>query len=145
MNKSVLLVFLLLSVFAVGTLNFVDTIDAASWKKYDSGKVTDEYPATGYKKIASYQSYTKGNNQLYVEMYSYPKEGGSKKISKATLTKKKNIIKITSKNYFSNEKKTGYFETKWSVKKLYKAVMKENIKDARTPPKKIALIKNHSR
>ena len=140
-NKKILIVFLLLSVFAVGTMGFADTVEAAKWKKYDSGKYADEYPVAGYKKVISYQSYTKGNNNLYVDTFAYPKTGGKKLIDKTVFTKKNNIIKITSKNYFSNETMTGYFQTKLSVKKIYKDNMKVQIKDNSIPPEKKAFEK----
>ena len=40
LNKNIFIVFLLLSVFAVGTLNFVDPVEAATWIKFDSGTYT---------------------------------------------------------------------------------------------------------
>lgn len=92
-NKNVLIVFLLLSVFAVGTLNFVDTASAAKWKKYDSGRFTDYYHAAGDKNIMSYQSYLKGNNELYVKIYSYSKTGNKKLDNKVIFSKKNGIIK----------------------------------------------------
>jgi len=140
-NKKIILALILCSVFAVGTLYFADTVDAAQWKKYDSGKFKDEYPAAGHKKVSSYQSYTKGTNNLYVNIYGHSKNGNKKLTNKLTLNKKGNIIKITEKNYFSNEKETFYYQTKWSVKKVYKNFMKESIKINGIPPKKVAFDK----
>ncbi len=129
-NKKILIVFLLLSIFAVGTLSFVGAVEAAKWTKYDSGKYSDEYPLAGYKKVVSYQSYTKGNNALYVDSYVYPKKGGKQLSDRTTFTKKNNVLKITSKNYFSNEIGSVYYETTGSVKSLYKAGMKNIIEDS---------------
>lgn len=137
-NKKIILALLICTVFAVGTMHFVDTVDAAKWKKYDSGKFKDEYPAAGYKKVSSYQSYTKGDNNLYVNLYAHSKNGKKKLGSKLTLNKKGNVIKATEKNYFSNEKETFYLQTKWSVKKVYKIIMKEEIKFNKVPPAKAA-------
>ena len=35
--KNVIIAILLLSVFTIGALSFTDTVEAASWKKFDSG------------------------------------------------------------------------------------------------------------
>jgi hypothetical protein len=96
LNKNILIVFLLLSVFAVGTLSFVETAEAAKWKKYNSGKFTNEYSAAGDKKVMTYQSYTKGNNDLYVNVYSYSKKNNKKQLDTKYTFSKKNGIKKTN-------------------------------------------------
>jgi len=138
-NKNIIIVFLLLSVFAVGTLNFVETVEAAKWKKYDSGKFTDYYSGAENKKIASYQSFIKGNNELYVNIYSISKKTGKKKLAnKITISKKKNVIKIVDNNYGWGEVSTWKFKTSMSVKTHYKFMMKDIIKESSVHPSKAA-------
>jgi hypothetical protein len=132
----------MLSVFAVGTLQFVDTVEAATWKKYDSGTFADEYPAAGDKNIMSYQSYVKGNNELYVNLYSFSKKTGNKKLdTKITFVKKNGVMKITMNYYSWNEKFTNQGKTPYSVKTVYKSTMKEIKKSSSVPPEKIAFDK----
>lgn len=133
------MVFLLLSVFAVGTLNIIDTVDAATWKEYKSGKFQDEYPAAGYKNISSYQSYTSGNNNLYVNLFAYQKNNNKKKLTdKLVFQKKNNIIKLTQKNYFSGESEAYYYQTNWNVKRLFTNIMKSQIDEMKIPIEKKA-------
>lgn len=140
--KRILITFILISIFAVGTLTFVDTVEAAKWKKYDSGKFADEYNYAGYKKIAAYQSYTKGDNNLYVDTYIYPKNGNSKKLAhREILIKKNNNLKITNIDYISKEKTVNYYTTTYSVKRLYKNTMNYVIKENAIPPEKKAIQK----
>ncbi|MCL2156743.1 MAG: hypothetical protein FWH54_01835 [Methanobrevibacter sp.] len=137
--KNILIVFLLLSVLAIGTLTFTDTVEAAKWKKYDSGKFQNEYPMGGDKKIASYQSYLRGNNEIYVNIYSYSKKTNKKILrAKISFSKKNGIIKIVEKSYNSNEKNKYQIKTSKSVKTVYKAMMKNTIKVRSNPPNKAA-------
>ena len=139
LNKNILIVFLLLSVFALGTLNFVDTVEAVQWKKYDSGKFTDEYPAMGNEKIAYYQSYTKGTNNLYVNIYSYSKNTGKKNLdAKLIFSKKNRIMTIKTNDYSWNKRDTTQFKTHYSVKTIYKVMIKEYINFNSIHPSKSA-------
>lgn len=109
LNKNIIIVFLLLSVFAVGTLNFADTVEAASWKKFDSGS----YKADDGAKI-KYTSYIKGTNKIHMKIYR-----NSKFFATADFVKTGQKVVITSKNPKGKiiEKKTEY--TKKSLKKWY--------------------------
>ena len=60
LNK-VLIAILLLSIFTVGTLSFVDTVEAATWKKIGSGNFKD--------KTMSYISYSKGTKEIKMDTY----------------------------------------------------------------------------
>lgn len=112
-------------------MSSLDVISAVEWKKYDSKTFSDEYPGVRYKKVSYYQSYIKGNNNMYVNIYSHSKNGGKKLSDKIIFTKNNNIIKVSRKNYFSNEKETNYYQTKWSLKKFYKGLMKFGINDCK--------------
>ncbi|MDR2967662.1 MAG: hypothetical protein LBU74_06915 [Methanobacteriaceae archaeon] len=135
-NQKIIIVFLLLSVFAVGTLQFVDTVEAAAWTKYNSGKFTNEYPAAGEKKIMTYQSYIKGTNQLYVNIYSYSKKTNKKKLdTRLTFNKKNGIMKTKMIDYSWNYTSPEQFKTSQSVKTAYKTSMNELIKGLSVPLK----------
>ena len=144
-NKNIFIVCLLLIIFAVGTMNFVDTVEAAKWKKYNSGNFNDEYPQARYAQWGTYKSYMKGNNQLYVNIYVYDCDKGSKPVkklsSKTTFTKKNGIIKIVLKDYTWHEKEITKFKTFQSVKTVYKNYMKDFKKTNSIPPSKAAFDK----
>jgi len=139
MYKNIIIVFLLLSVFAVGTLNFVDNVEAAKWEKYDSGKYINYYAGAENKKIALYQSFIKDNNQLYVNIYSFSKKTGKKKLAnKISFSKKKNVIKIVDDDYGWGEISEWKFKTSDSVKTTYKQMMNDIIKEKSNHPSKAA-------
>lgn len=142
LNKNILIIFLLLSIFAVGTLSFVEQVEAAEWKKYDSGKFTDFYPAASDKGIISYQSYVKGNNELYANLYSYSKKTGDKKLyTKFSFSKKNGITKIVINDYSWNKKLIGQNKVPYDVKTSYKSMMKHVIECWSTNPEKTAFDK----
>ena len=137
-----MILLLLCCVFIVGTFSFSDTVEAAKWKKIDSGKFETEYPPEGFEKTVYYQAFTKGENKLYYETYFYPKNGSAKKLAYlVTLTKNKNVITEMSKDYFSKETEINPYKTKLSVKKFYNDSMKDIIKISSTPPDKLAFDK----
>jgi len=41
--KKIIMVLILCSIFIMGTFTFVGTLEAAKWKKIDSGKFETEY------------------------------------------------------------------------------------------------------
>lgn len=141
-NKNILIAILLLSVFAVGTMTCVDTVDAAKWKKYNSGSFNDEYPAYGYQKYGTYQSYVKGNNELYVNTYSYKENNARKLDKKITFTKKNGKMKIAIIDYSWKERKSSEFKTFKSVKSVYKYYIKDFTKNTAISPSKAAFDKH---
>ena len=125
LNKDLVVVILLLSVFAVGTLNFVGTVEAATWKKYESGMYYEKNPAKGYKNTESYITYTKGSNEIKMDCYVY-KTKDNKKILDGTLyfTKVGKKIKFyTVQKGKKSKTETGTYQG--TVKQFYKQVKKE--------------------
>ena len=138
LNKKIIAVLFLCCVFIVGTFGVL-TVDATNWKKFDSGKISTEYPSVGYKKVIYFQAFTKGENKLYYEAYFFPKNASAKKLAfRVKLTKKNDVITEKTKDYFSKEKEINYVKTKWSVKKFYKNSKKDIIKFSTTPADKLA-------
>ena len=139
LNKKMMLVLVLCWVFILGTFSVVGTVEAAKWKKIDSGKFETEYPPAEYKHLVHYQTFTKSENKLFYETYFYPKNGSAKKLAnRVTLTKNKNIMTEKSKDYFSKETEINSIKTKLSVKKYYNNSMKAIIKVNTAPPDKLA-------
>jgi len=135
-NKKIIIVFLLLSVFAVGTQTFIEPVEAAKWKKYDSGKFTHECPPAGYKKTMTYQSYTKGSNDLFVNLYTYSKKTNKKKLNmKIIFSKENGTIKIKTRDYSWNYTNKEEFQAPVTVKNVYKTGLKTMIKEWSTPLK----------
>ncbi|MCL2157652.1 MAG: hypothetical protein FWH54_06490 [Methanobrevibacter sp.] len=136
-SQKIIIVFLLLSIFAVGTQNFIEPVEAAKWTKYNSGKFTNECPEAGYKKVMTYHSYTNGSNNLYANIYSYSKKNNKKKLDmKLTFSKKNGIIKANCIDYSWNMESPEEFNTTMSVKAMYKSVLNGRIKDSAITPKK---------
>ena len=142
--KQKFIIGMLIALFMVfAMISVVDSVSAVKWKKYDSGKFKDSYPPAGYKTTAQYESYVKGDNELYVNFYNLKKTDNKKHLaSKWTLTKnnKKNIVKVVEETDF-NEKTVTYFESNHSLKKIYKIARKEQFKLLSVPPKKAAFDK----
>ena len=80
LNKKIILGIFLLFVFAVGTVNFADTVDAAKWTKFESGSFNIKNPDSGFNKKISYVSYQKGNNNIKMELYGYKKKNNKKEL-----------------------------------------------------------------
>lgn len=87
LNSRLIIALFLCSVFICGAqLACTDTVSAASYKKFDSGKIKSE----GI--IIKYTSYIKGKNNIYVKLtYS------NKVIGKMYLVKGKTKITYTGK------------------------------------------------
>jgi len=105
LNKNIVIVIFLLFVFAVGTIGFVDTVEAAKWKKLDSGSFNVEKPDAGYKKKISYTSYTKGANNIKMDLFGYKKKN-NKKIKLQTIFYTKSGDKVKYYNVNSKGKKS---------------------------------------
>ena len=78
MKVNTIIAILLLTVFAVGTTCFVDTVEAAKWKKFDSGSFTDDNPDPGYTKKVTFVSYIKGSNDIKMVLYDYKSKNNKK-------------------------------------------------------------------
>jgi len=125
-KKNVLIIILLLSVFAVGTLNFVDTVDAVEWKKFESGNFDTKEPDPGYTKKISYISYNKGSNDVKVDFYLYKTKNNKKE--KATTTyfsKSGNKIKFYQVGPNGEKSKAQYYAYEGTAKQFYKLFIKE--------------------
>ncbi len=123
--KNVLMVLLLLGVFAVGTLGVSDTVDAAKWKKFDSGQIKGDDPIPGFKDTVKYVSYKKPNN-IHMNLYMTRKSNNKNyKIAYIEFSKpNKNYVKQTSK--FIGEKKTiETYKFPYSLKFAYEIIKNE--------------------
>ncbi|MCL2157231.1 MAG: hypothetical protein FWH54_04330 [Methanobrevibacter sp.] len=76
--KNIFIVVFLLSVFAVGTMSFVGTVEAAKWKKYDSFSYNTKNPDPGYKKKVSIVTYIKGTKDIKMNVYGYKTKNNKK-------------------------------------------------------------------
>ena len=127
LNKNIIIAILLLSIFAVGTMNLCDTVAAATWKKFDSGSYTDPNPEPGYKKTVTYVAYMKGSDMILLDSYVY-KVNNNKKVHCERMgigKKSHNIIVFFTIDYF-NGKKRNIGSAKYpSAISFYKAVMKK--------------------
>ena len=142
MKRKYIIGILLAVLMVCAVVSFADTVSAAKWKKYDSGKFSDNYPPVGYKIGSKYQSYVKGDNKLYVNYYNFKKGTNKKHLgAKWTFTKiDKKTIKLVEQTDFK-KKNTYYLNSKFSVKKTYKLLNKEHLKILSKHPKKIAFDK----
>ena len=120
-NKKIITATLLISIFAIGTLSITDTVEAATWKIYDSGSFNAKYPEAGYKKKMSYVTYIKGSKDMKMKMYGY-KIKNNKKTYLATvyINKIGNKIKTYSTDEKGKKSKPEYGLYKSGVKTFYK-------------------------
>jgi len=115
LNKKAIIFIILCSIFAIGTLNIIDSVEATKWKKYDSGTIKIEKNVT-----FNYKTYIKKTNQMRVDI-SY---------KKTLLTKtylRKNITGINSV-IIDNKGKTiskNFTKTKMDLKTFYTHYKKE--------------------
>lgn len=126
LNKNVLVVLLLLSIFVVGTIAFSDTVSAAKWKKYDSGSFNVKKPGPGFKNKFSYVTYIKGSKNIKMNMYMYFTKN-NKKIYAATFYMSKTTgktLKLYSVDLTGKKSKVEYYSYKGNVKSYYKGVKK---------------------
>jgi len=107
--KKIFIVFLLLSVFIVGTLNFADTVEAAKWKQFDSGTVNSD----GMK--FSYKTYSRGSNEIRLDM-SY----SGKVVTRNYLTKTKTGVNVVIKDYTGRTINKDFVKTSLSLKAFYR-------------------------
>ena len=121
LNKNVLIAILLLSVFAVGTLSFTDTVEAATWKKIDSGTIYGKTDP-GYKNKLTYVSYIKGSKDIKMNFYGY-KTKNNKKVLGGIIyfSKVGNKIKITEIDSKGEKSKPEYISYGGTVKQYYKS------------------------
>ena len=88
-NYKVIMVLFLCAVFVCGTqLAIIEPVSAASYKKFDSGKINSD----GI--IIKYTSYIKGKNNVYMKL-TYGKK--NKALGKVYLSRVKTKIKVTYK------------------------------------------------
>lgn len=125
LNKNIMIAILLLSVFAVGTISFADTVEAAKWKKFDSGTLT---PSSGTYSLDSsfkqnkvlFVSYIKGSSTK-TKFYAYKKSNNKKVLeSTCTITRTATKVKLTSVDYKGNKQSVS--------ENLTSLAKKENIK-----------------
>ena len=117
--RKVIIVFLLLSVFTVGTLVFVDTVEAASWKKLGSGTFKDNNPGTDFEKTGSFISYSKGSKDIKMDFYIHPKKDKKAKSGTLFISKTGNKIKTYTVNFKGKKSKESTITYKGSVKEFY--------------------------
>jgi len=94
-----------LSVFVVGTCSFAETVEAAKWKKFDSGKFKADDGS-----VVTFTSYIKGSNKIHMKMYVK-----SKLVATMDLKKTGQKVVMTIKN---NKGKVLAKETKYTKKSL---------------------------
>lgn len=118
-NKKILYVLILCSVFIVG-LQIIEPVNAANWKKFDSGSYKID-PPSGFKNKTTYISYIKGSNNIKTNIYIY-KAKTDDKIYSGTLyiSKTGNKIKTYAIEGKGKKGKPDYYKTKYSAKKYYK-------------------------
>lgn len=116
-----------MSVLVVGTLSFVDTVDAAKWKKFDSGSIYMTNSAKNpnftknIKPIMYYVSYYKTPNTI--QMKQYYKIGNSNKktfMYSENFIKKNNTITLILKDSKNKIISRNSAKTKLSLKNYYK-------------------------
>jgi len=121
LNKNIIIVILLLFVFAVGIISFVDTVEAAKWKKFDSGSFNIKKADAGYKNKISYTSYTKGSKNIKMDLYGYKKKNNKKELLQTIYyTKTGDKIKYYNVNKKGKKSKTQSTALNMSLKTFYK-------------------------
>ena len=109
-TKKIIVAFLLLSIFTVGTIAFADTVEAAKWKKFDKGTTKD--------KSASYTSYQKSTNEIKTDFYIHFKKNKTK-AGTLFISKTGNNIKTYILNYKGKKTTQSKILSKKSAKKFY--------------------------
>ncbi|MCL2157615.1 MAG: hypothetical protein FWH54_06300 [Methanobrevibacter sp.] len=124
--KNIFIVVFLLSVFAVGTMSFVGTVEAAKWKKYDSFSYNTKNPDPGYKKKVSIVTYIKGTKDIKMNVYGYKTKNNKKMfIGNMYLSKTGDKLKFQVVDSKGKKSKPEYGKTKLSVKSCYKNIKYE--------------------
>ena len=122
LNKNVIIAILLLTVFAVGTTCFVDTVEAAKLKKFDSGSYTTDNPDPGCTKKVTFVSYIKGSKDIKIVLYG-TKSKNNKKVFGAYgyLSKTAGKMKFYIVDSKGKKSKPSYSpKTDMGVKEFYK-------------------------
>jgi hypothetical protein len=115
LNSRVIIALFLCSVFVCGAqLAFTDTVSAASYKKFDSGKIKSEGITL------KYTSYIKGKNNIYVKL-SY----NNQVIGKIYMVKGKTNITYTAKFTGQKTQKTSTKHNGKNIKTFYKKFKKD--------------------
>lgn len=123
LNK-IFIAILLLSVFAVGTLTFMDTVEAKKWTKFDSGSYNDNDQDPKYKKKVSYISYNKGSKDIKMNLYMYRTKNNKKELQGIVyFSKSGNKIKMTAVDKKGKKDKPEYVTTGMNVKTFYREII----------------------
>lgn len=122
-NKNVITVFILLSIFVTG-LAIAEPVTSAKYVKFDSGSFPLKEEATGFKKNAKYVSYSK-KNKIHINMYiTFKASNKNFRISQTQFTKSsKNYIKQSTKSFGSTTQTKTFKYTK-SLSTYYKLFIK---------------------
>ena len=117
-NKKIIAALILCSIFIIG-FQLVETVNAASWKKFDSGNYKIEAPS-GFKNKTTYTSYIKDSKNIKMNIYTYQSKD-NKKIYSGTLyiSKTGNKIKTYTADAKGKKEKPDYYKTNYSAKKYY--------------------------
>ena len=108
LNKKNIFALILCSIFAVGILNFVETVEAVKWEKYDSGTVKMENDTFNYK------TYIRGSNQIQIDI-SYKKT----LLSKTYIRKNQTGINSVTMDNKGKTIKRKFIKTKMDIKTFY--------------------------
>jgi len=121
LNKNIIIALFLLCVFIVGTISLVDTVEAAKWKKSDSGTFNVKKADSGYKKKMQYISYKKGSNNIKMELYGYKTKKNKKELVQTLYyTKSGDKIKYYSVNKKGKKSKTQTTKVNMTLKNFQK-------------------------
>ncbi|MDR1721623.1 MAG: hypothetical protein LBR24_01065 [Methanobrevibacter sp.] len=123
LNKKIFVALFVCAVFIAG-FTLAEPISAASWKKFDSGKITVDSSSSvkyiGYKKNSK--------NYKMVVYYKYNGIGTIKAVTVSFTKKTSKKITLTTKNYMNGNKESKTYKTSKSVKTIYKSFKKGFIK-----------------
>lgn len=123
--KNMAVAILLLAVFTVGTLHFTETVEAASWKKFDSGTYTINSNDKGFKNKDAYISYKKGPNNVKTKLYALTNSNKKVYYSTIYINKQGNTFKVYSIEYDGKKSNWGTDKYKISMNKYYKLFMRD--------------------
>ena len=116
-NYRVLIALFICTVFVCGVqLAFADPVSAATYKKFDSGKIVSE------DMTLKYTSYIKGKNNIYVKLTV-----NNKVIGKIYMIKGKTKITYTVKMVGQKTQTSSFAHKGLSIKTFYKLFKKELI------------------
>lgn len=114
LNSKVIIALFLCTVFVCGVqLAFADPVSAATYKKFDSGKIKAEGITI------KYTSYIKGKNNIYMKL-TYK----GVQLGKIYMTKEKTKIKVTYKISGQKSQSMSVKHYGMSLKTMYKYMKK---------------------